>query len=109
MRLYAGQDFTRVLAEAEEPYARRSWEGAVHVFTLNTPVAQNSDYTFELTTRGGRILTGAALARPPLDPGAGPLTSNGETLPDALWFETVVKRRSDLDRLYLDVFRHFDL
>jgi hypothetical protein len=109
MRLYAGQDFTRVHAEAEEPYSRRAWEGAVHVFTLNAPVAQNADYTFELTTRGGRSITGAALASPPYSPDAGPLERGGEALREPLWFETSVKRRSDLDLLYLDVFSHFDL
>jgi hypothetical protein len=109
LRLYAGADFSRVLAEAEEPYSRRLWEGAVHQFTLNVPVAQNAEYTFELSTLGGRSITGAAVAEPPIDPAAGPLTRNGELLRGALWFETIVKRRSDLDRLYLDVFSHFDL
>ncbi|HLJ20194.1 MAG TPA: heparinase II/III family protein, partial [Stellaceae bacterium] len=109
MRVYAGQDLAHVLATAEEPYSRRLWEGAVHVFTFNLPVNPNANYTFELTTRGGVPLTGAALGQPPYGEGVGPLASNGETLNGALWFETVVKRRANLDQLYLDVFRHFDL
>ncbi len=109
LRIYAGQDFTHILAQAEEPFARTIWGGPLHVFTLNCPIAPLSEYTFELTVGGGSRLTGAALARLPYDTGVGPLSSNGETLSGALWFETLVKRRSDLDVLYSQVFSRFDL
>jgi len=109
LRLYAGQDFTKVLAEAREPFSRRAWEAAVHIFTVDTPVAPNTAYTFELTTSGGRSLVGAAAAQPPFDGDVGPLTSNGQVLEGALWFETSVKHRANLDMLYAEVFSHFDL
>src|SRR2546423_4325701 len=35
--------------------------------------------------------------------------TNGEVLEGALWFETTVKRRADLDMLYRELFSHFDL
>jgi len=83
-----------VIGRCEEPYSRRHWEGAIHLFDVGAPVKPDSDYVFSLSVRGGDgTIDGVALSE------------GGE----GLWFEVHVKREADLGALHEEAFARYDL
>jgi hypothetical protein len=113
------------------PYARRMWEGAVPMFTLDARVEPSRRYYFELTVEvqplrpatlpRGWVLSGK---RPGFADGDGKLDGvgiakddyadgcayvGGEAQDFDLWFQVHARKHRDRDGLYREAFDRFDL
>ncbi|MCS6949098.1 MAG: heparinase II/III family protein [bacterium] len=113
------------------PYARRMWEGAVPMFTLEAKVQPGRSYYFELTVEteplrpavvprewtlggerpgfagGDRVLAGIGIASDDYPDGAAYV--GGAAQGYDLWFEIHEIHQVERDQLYAEAFRPFNL
>lgn len=95
------------IGEAEMKYSWREWEGQVMMFTLNAPVKPDTEYYFELTSRGGDgeivgIYLGEAYK-------SGSGYEAGKQVEDSIYFQIHGRRAFDRDAVYSDRFSQWNL
>jgi len=106
MTLWDSPAKVRALASAEMRFEWRDWEGQVVMFTLNAPVAPNTEYYFELTVKGG---DGRIVGVYHGGNYKGQAYVDGKKVDANIWFQIHSRRAFDRDKEYADRFSQWNL